>query len=272
MAQKTAKQIQEEANRLFGKGASDKKFEWRRQQQAEAGLEQEKKTRGGVAGTYDRNKKLIGTAATAAGYMFGGPAGAAVVRGTMQGLDRPGKGGIGFDLGRAAKGAMEGYSAGKLAGGLQSMGAGLKQSFMPKGGIPKLPANAPMIDTPLPKSIVDMGANVGGGVSSAGPSMTQRLGAGAMDLVRGAGEKASGAFDYLKKRPEIAATALTTVSGARQAAANRRLQEQQLAQNQSQFEQEFGLRKGEQEREVERQRRIAQLLAPLFQRISGGQG
>jgi len=85
-------------------------------------------------------------------------------------------------------------------------------------------------------------------------------------------EMAGKAGSYLAKRPEIAATALTTTAQARQAAANRRLQEQQLAQNQQQFEQEFGLRKGEQEREVERQRRIAQMLAPLFQRISGGQG
>jgi len=95
----------------------------------------------------------------------------------------------------------------------------------------------------------------------AAPTLTQRL-----------GTAAGGAMDYLKKRPEIATAGLTAVSGARQAAANRQLDREALAQRQSQFEQEFGLRKGEQEREVERQRRIAQLLAPLFQRISGGQG
>ena len=62
MAQKTYKDIEAEANKKFGKGASREKFEWRRQQQEAAGLEQEKRKRGGVAGTYDRNKALVQTA------------------------------------------------------------------------------------------------------------------------------------------------------------------------------------------------------------------
>ena len=100
------------------------------------------------------------------------------------------------------------------------------------------------------------------------PTMMERVGG----AVRGIPSAARSAGAALMKRPEIASAGLTALSQSRQAAANRRIQEQQLAQNQSQFEQEFGLRKGEQEREVERQRRIAETLAPLFQRISGGQG
>lgn len=115
MAQKTYKQIQAEADRMFGKGASQQKFEWRRAQQAAAGLEQEKKTRGGVAGAYDRNKKLVSAAATAAGFLMGGPAGAGLARGAVQGLDRPGQGGIGFDVKRGVKGFSEGYGAGSVA-------------------------------------------------------------------------------------------------------------------------------------------------------------
>ena len=100
------------ANRLTTR---EERFAARNAVRAKYGMEAEKKTRGGVAGIYDRNKKVIGTGATALGYLFGGPAGAAVVRGTMQGLDRPGEGGIGFDVGRAARGAAEGYSAASVA-------------------------------------------------------------------------------------------------------------------------------------------------------------
>ena len=100
------------------------------------------------------------------------------------------------------------------------------------------------------------------------PTMMERVGG----AVRGIPSAARSAGAALMKRPEIASAGLTALSQSRQAAANRQLDREALAQRQSQFEQEFGLRKGEQEREVERQRRIAQLLAPLFQRISGGQG
>lgn len=100
------------------------------------------------------------------------------------------------------------------------------------------------------------------------PTVMERIGG----AVRGIPGAVRGAAGYLRERPEIAATALTTTAQARQAAANRALDRQALAQRESQFQQEFGLRKTEQERELERQRRIAQMLAPLFQRISGGQG
>lgn len=115
MAQKTYKDIEAEAERRFGKKASREKFEFRRAQQAAAGLEQETKKRGGVAGAYDRNKKLVSAAATVAGFLTGGPAGAGLARGAVQGLDRPGEGGIGFDVRRGVKGFTEGYGAGKIA-------------------------------------------------------------------------------------------------------------------------------------------------------------
>jgi hypothetical protein len=300
MAQKTYKQIQDEANRLFGKGASDKKFEWRRQQQEAAGLEQEKKTRGGVAGAYDRNKALVQAAVPLiAGALIPGSSmiAGALAGGAARGLDREGKGGIGLDLGQAAKGAFTGAVMGNLGGaartGIQGMmaGGGLKPMPAPGAGVTTVGGQAPGAVTGMPgmgagagaplkampqmgRGVTSLGERVAGalggpgasaGVTPASVPLTSRLGAGAMEMAGKAGS-------YLAKRPEIAATALTTTAQARQAAANRRLQEQQLAQNQQQFEQEFGLRKGEQEREVERQRRIAQMLAPLFQRISGGQG
>ena len=167
---------------------------------------------------------------------------------TMEFVDKTG---VGKLLSLAGDAALLG-GAGKLAGaGAQAMGFG-------KAGMKAMPE--------MGKAITSMPSKYGitpdfGGGAIPTPSLTQRL-----------GTAAGGAMDYLKKRPEIAATALTTTAAARQAAANRALDRQALAQRESQFQQEFGLRKTEQESEVERQRRIAEMLAPLFQRIAGGQG
>jgi hypothetical protein len=124
MAQKTYKQIEAEANQKFGKGASKEKFEWRRSQQEAAGLEQEKRKRGGVAGTYDRNKALVQAAAPLLAGMLipgvGAGLAGAVTGGLAKGLDRPGKGGIGLDLGAAAKGAIAGAGMGQLGGAIGS--------------------------------------------------------------------------------------------------------------------------------------------------------
>jgi len=178
---------------------------------------------------------------------------------TMEFVDKTG---VGKLLSLAGDAALLG-GAGKLVGaGAQAMGLrGAAQAGT--AGMKAMPEMSKAISAMPTKYGITPG--FGGGavdaVSKAAPTLTQRL-----------GTAAGGAMDYLKKRPEIATAGLTAVSGARQAAANRQLDREALAQRQSQFEQEFGLRKGEQEREVERQRRIAQLLAPLFQRISGGQG
>ncbi|MFZ9280793.1 MAG: hypothetical protein ACO23M_10880 [Vulcanococcus sp.] len=265
---KTYKEIQEEANRKFGNKASDEKFEWRKAQQREAGLETEAKKRGGYAGIYDRNKKLVSAAATGVGFLLGGPAGAAAARGGIAGLDRPGKSGFGFDVGRAAKGAMEGYAAGSVAN-------------LGKMGLAKLTGQAPMMSAAqnkaltasLDKANVGIEQNIGRAMGQVPTdvananiinqplSMSERL-------MRGA----QGVGQYIAKKPELAAGALKEFSASRQASANRALEREAMAQSQRQFEETMGLRKREEEREVERQRRIAQMLAPLFQRIAGGQG
>lgn len=265
---KTYKEIQDEANRRFGNKASDEKFKWRQEQQKAAGLDVEKSTRGGIAGAYDRNKKLVGAAVTAAGYLMGGPAGAAASRGFMQGVDRPGKGGIGFDVGRAAKGAAEGYAAGSVAN-------------LGKMGLAKLTGQAPMMSAAQNKALTasldkanlgieqNLSRVTGQGLQNVANanivnqplSMSDKL----MGMARGAGQ-------YIAKKPEVVGTALKEYNTSRQAAANRALEREAMAQSQRQFEETMGLRKREEEREVERQRRIAQMLAPLFQRIAGGQG
>jgi len=197
---------------------------------------------------------------------------------TMEFVDKTG---VGKLLSLAGDAALLG-GAGKLAGmGAQAMGLG-KAAKTAAGAGSVVAPTGPYKVSDLSQFARLPGSSAAGGMSSFTPSaasqtirrmaeqgITQQA---PQTLLGRMGTAASGAVDYLKKRPEIAATALTTTAAARQAAANRRLQEQQLAQNQRQFEQEFGLRRGEQEREVERQRRIAEMLAPLFQRIAGGQG
>ena len=73
------------------------------------------KKRGGLAGLYDRNKGLFRTAAILGGTALGGPAGGAAAGAAFRGLDRPGKRGIGFDVGQGLRGAAEGYTIGKTA-------------------------------------------------------------------------------------------------------------------------------------------------------------
>lgn len=100
------------------------------------------------------------------------------------------------------------------------------------------------------------------------PTMMERAGS----ALRGAGGMVRGAGSALMRRPEIAAAGLGAMTQARQGAANRAVQERQLAQQAAQFQQTFGQSEEERKREIERQQRIAQMLAPLFQRVSGGQG
>lgn len=83
--------------------------------------------RGGLAGIWDRNKGAIkALAPIALGAIPGvGVPLAAVAGAAMGGLDRPGKGGIGLDLGGALKGGATGYLGGQtgkaLAGGIKGM-------------------------------------------------------------------------------------------------------------------------------------------------------
>lgn len=83
----------------------------------------EKRKRGGLAGLYDRNKKIIAPVATGLAGLFNPLAGAAVGA-AFKGMDRPGKSGIGFDVGKGAMGALQGYGMGKGAQALKGMFTG----------------------------------------------------------------------------------------------------------------------------------------------------
>jgi hypothetical protein len=108
------------------KSSHKERFAIRAQLRQEAGLGKEQKKRGGIAGSFDRNKSWavpLGLAIT--GALTGGAAIPALAGAGIGGLDREGQGGIGFDLGGAARGGVQGLAAGSLgnmAGGALGLG------------------------------------------------------------------------------------------------------------------------------------------------------
>lgn len=124
------------------------------------------KKRGGLAGLYDRNKGLFRTAAILGGTALGGPAGGAAAGAAFRGLDRPGKRGIGFDVGQGLRGAAEGYTIGKTAvGAKQAIG----KMLAPKAAaLPSLaaPDSLGVVNTMLPSQATTPLAT--GGMSAIG--------------------------------------------------------------------------------------------------------
>jgi hypothetical protein len=80
--------------------------------------------RGGLAGFYDRNKGAIQAVAPFVAGAVGGPMAGAAIGAAMRGLDREGKGGIGFDFGQGIQGGISGYGAGALGAGAKNMFTG----------------------------------------------------------------------------------------------------------------------------------------------------
>ena len=137
--------------------------------------------RGGIAGFYDRNKKVIIPAATGLAGLFGTPALGAAVGAAFGGLDRPGKSGIGLDVMGAAKGGLSGYAAGsagqslgKMAGigkigGLQSAGSKLGSMFtgrLPGMAAGKLPSATSVMPGGLSDDVIYGGGKMAGGMPS----------------------------------------------------------------------------------------------------------
>lgn len=87
--------------------------------------------RGGAAGLWDRNKGWLKSVVPAAlGAIPGVGVPLAIGAGAaMRGLDRPGKRGIGLDVGQAVRGGLEGYGMGKLGQGAR---VGIGKMLAPK--------------------------------------------------------------------------------------------------------------------------------------------
>ena len=264
MAQKTYKDIEAEAERRFGKKASREKFEFRRAQQAAAGLEQESKTRGGVAGAYDRNKALVKTAATGLAGLLGGPMASSLVGGAIGGLDRPGRGGIGFDLGGAARGAATGAATGALA----ATGAGaLRGAMGPLGAVQGAVQGARGYAQQIP-GLRQMVGGEGGLPAMRGVGTGARVvdaARTAQGAVGGAGQMAAAAPSALRSlltNPQVLAGAAGGVADVMGQRSQQRIQEQQLAQQGEQFQQRFGVEEEERKRQQEQANRLAAMFMP----------
>lgn len=244
------------ANRLKDR---DARFEARNAVRAKYGMEPEKRKRGGIAGLYDRNKAVVQAAVPTLAGMFipGGAIAGAVAGGLARGLDRPGKSGIGLDLGQAAQGALTGAAfggAGEFLGGKMGVGpagAAMRQQATQaaRGTEAFLRANAgtpsmaPQAAAPAAAAPAATTAPAAGAAGAAGAAQTGRMGR----LLAGFRENA----------PLIQATAtpLAAVIGGsmEQGVEARKLQ----------------LQEDQIRREQEARDRLAQLLMPLFQQQAG---
>lgn len=204
-----------------------------------------RRKRGGLAGLWDRNKGAIGSVA-------GGLAGSFI-----PGLGPMLGGALGSALGGAAgRGKFEG---GRAIGDALSGGAigGLRGSFMPTlgEGASRLAKTADKMNS------VISGALDGGAAPAAAPSLSSRL-------ASGLGKAGS----YLRDNPEFAAMATQGALGAMQSGAQRDLARDQMAEQKRQFDATMAMRNREYEDEQARQRRIAELLSPLFSDINSRRG
>lgn len=129
--------------------------------------------RGGLAGFWDRRKGIITPVATGLAGLFGGPLAGAAVGAAMRGFDRPGQGGIGVDLGRAARGGLEGYGMGSLGaavGAKTGIGAGSRQAV------------SDFFSRKAAGAGTGMGGGLGGGMGGALPADLPMSGAPSMGM------------------------------------------------------------------------------------------
>lgn len=140
------------------------------------------KKRGGVAGFYDKNKKIITPALEIGAGLLGGPALAAATGAAIKGFDRKGQGGIGFDvkdgLHGAVQGGLLGYGAGKVADAVGSQGI----TGALKSGVTKLGSMAKTAGSGLLGEVKGMVAGPDGVTS---PGDWLKAGIGALPAIEG---------------------------------------------------------------------------------------
>lgn len=139
-----------------------------------------KHRRGGVAGSFDRNKQWMVPAAEILAGVLAGPWAGAAVGGLAKGFDQKGKSGIHFGAGDALRGGIEGYGLGSAGAGLKAgiqagMGAegglGAKMAAGGKEGLRVALGGKPTDAAAQPTTVAGYGANpaAGSGASVAPP-------------------------------------------------------------------------------------------------------
>jgi hypothetical protein len=215
--------------------------------------------RGGLAGLWDRNKQFIKPIATIGAGLIN-PALGAAVGGAMGGLDRPGQGGIGFDIKQGALGAAKGYAMGKSAQGLKGL--------FTSSAAPAISGSMPTIGiTP-------------GGAGALTQSMAQQASAAVAPAATTAAQQAGGSMAGKNILKDLFTA--QGIGGVASGAMGALSDERKLAQSQRQFERTAGLnesRFAEEKRQAalneERRRKVAQLMAMfapgVLQRAGMGQ-
>ena len=187
-----------------------------------------KRKRGGLAGIWDRNKKIIkpvvsGALGLVPGIGMGLAAGAGAL---MSGLDREGKGGIGFDARQGVSGALQGAAAGgaaRFGKGLLGRGA---QGAAPLAGGSSTAATPLSTVTGTPAAdLSSMGRNAAfetgaGAAAPAGQTM------GGRGLMRGLGRVGQ----FVEKNPAASGMGLQALSGILGSQSERRLREREQAE------------------------------------------
>lgn len=233
--------------------------------------------RGGAAGAWDRNKGWLKSvvpgvlgAIPGVGVPLAVAAGAA-----MRGFDREGKGGIGFDVGQGIRGGLEGYGMGKLG---QSAGGSIKSMLAPKAGAAGLPSVAApdtigMTNTMMPgQSSTRFATPTAAGSPAAGAPAVgayAKKTAGAANtkapgLLSRTGTRATKAMDFANKYEKplgamIRGTGMVPNPEAEALAAKNEIEQDKLEFERQQYADM-----------QERQMRIAQLLAPMYQQMMAG--
>lgn len=234
------------------------------------------KKRGGIAGFWDRNKGWLKPVATGVAGLFN-PLAAAAIGGAVGGLDRPGKGGIGFDVAKGALGAASGYAMGKSAQGLKGMfapkaitAAGqMPTAALTKGtaaGMTKLPASVmPRLASAAPSA----------GLGGAAGTVASTVG----NAAQGAGGAVKGSFLKDLFSPQSIGGIAEGTLGAIQGGQRNALERQRMAQEQERFGRQQGLseQKFAEERRMtqldeERRRKVASLMALFAPQLLRGVG
>ena len=205
--------------------------------------------RGGLAGFYDRNKKIIKPIATFTAGMVN-PALGAAVGAAMGGLDREGKSGIGLDVGGAVKGGVTGYGMGKLGALAKGKAAGLFTGGA-KGASSSALGTGPQV------------TDVTSRVMSAVPEQVSRVNPTALFTAAPSPSNLSmlgRVGDFVNKNQGLISGGAKAIAGVMGQQAERDQYGDQLDLQRQRFE----LEREEAMRERERRERVARLLMPLF--------
>lgn len=242
--------------------------------------------RGGIAGLWDRNKKAIKLLAPAALGMIPGvgiPL-AAAAGAAMGGLDRPGKRGIGFDIGGGIAGGLQGAAMGTTGAAAKK---GIASLFTPQaappgassglaglGGDPSGGALASPMNQPFGRFAgLDQIGQTGMG-SALTPPTTGPLASAAGSAAGGGsalgalGRGASKVGGALKDNWQVISGitgGLNTMMGQQQQEEFYRQRNEQDRRRIELEEQAQGVKQREIESERENRRRLTQLLMPFIQ-------